>query len=436
MEDFLRDSPFEETPTRTNTDNQRSDQDNNNDADFNFTMGHVSQSNYDMPPQQNSQNANFVPANDPYFETFDFFSSPTQQPTSPKASGAVNAQDFSSLEQPYLDPLQFNMGTSKDPMNNLNQIMSPETGNAFVSSQYFSPNTRQNFSQLNSIAENSLSNSYHNTFSDLSRHGSISIPPANAQESYLSPNTFLSPLSNAYDGSFDTLKSPYSGSYLNSPPPLHLTQSGQSASIPAAVNFNQSSIGSALSPQQLHQYQLGASAPSTTANVQQRKSETPTTAKQLTQEEKAKRRREFHNAVERRRRDLIKEKIKELGLLVPQSLQTPQACAIDALLKLAHQSSKEIKDLLATVKAKETKPNKATILKSSVQYIRHLQSVSVQQQERRQEIESIIADLELRLGNGSSSLVDLPGSLDQPPLSSEFNPDDFFSDTITEPAQY
>ncbi|KAH3679508.1 hypothetical protein WICPIJ_008609 [Wickerhamomyces pijperi] len=82
---------------------------------------------------------------------------------------------------------------------------------------------------------------------------------------------------------------------------------------------------------------------------------------QLSKEEKLKRRREFHNQVERRRRDLIKEKIKELGLIVPPSL-------------LSRDSE-----------GKDSKASKSVIINKSVEYIVHLNKV-MEAQEKRQEI--------------------------------------------------
>lgn len=438
MEDFLKDSPFDESQKDLKNFNPDYDTNYNVDPDaggFSFAMNqdpvtydyNSFSPNY-TSPQNNyggNGNSNGMPANDPYFEAFDVLGSPSQQPISPTG---VTGQDLSSMDPLNVDLLQF----TNDPMNNLDQLVSPDNTNAlnnnFATSQHFSPARGNNYSLLNSIAEDSLPNSYHNTFSpNLSRHGSISVPPLN-NESYLSPqvHAFMSPQSNAYDGSFDTLKSPYSGSYLNSPPPpLSLSLS---KSIPTATTFNQTTIGSTLSPpQQLY------GLPNT------RKMDNFASSKQLTQEEKVKRRREFHNAVERRRRDLIKEKIKELGVLVPPSLLTPQVCAVQTLLKLEHLNSKEIKELLAAVKVKETKPNKATILMSSVDYIRHLKKVSEKQDRRRAQLEREIEDLEKLLEGKESetSLAGFPSSLEFPQLSgSDFNPDDFFSDVITEPAQY
>lgn len=71
----------------------------------------------------------------------------------------------------------------------------------------------------------------------------------------------------------------------------------------------------------------------------------------LSKEEKLRRKKDFHNAVERRRRDLIKKKIEELTNLVPPSL-------------LNFDSN-----------GKAIKPNKSTILHDTVDYIVILQRI-------------------------------------------------------------
>jgi hypothetical protein len=80
--------------------------------------------------------------------------------------------------------------------------------------------------------------------------------------------------------------------------------------------------------------------------------------------EKRRRRRESHNAVERRRRDHINEKIHELSTLLPEF-------AGDA----------------------QNKPNKGTVLKRSVDYLRHMQLFATKQMERNRELESVILGL-------------------------------------------
>ncbi|KAJ2898584.1 hypothetical protein IWW38_001327 [Coemansia aciculifera] len=75
--------------------------------------------------------------------------------------------------------------------------------------------------------------------------------------------------------------------------------------------------------------------------------------------EKRRRRRESHNAVERRRRDNINDRIQDLFQLLPDIMIDPN-----------------------------TKPNKGVILKKSVEYIRQLQAMIQSQSARIRELES------------------------------------------------
>eukprot|EP00842_Homolaphlyctis_polyrhiza_P005774 jgi/Hompol1/6198/HPOL_000610-RA len=80
--------------------------------------------------------------------------------------------------------------------------------------------------------------------------------------------------------------------------------------------------------------------------------------------EKRRRRRESHNAVERRRRDHINEKIQELCNLLPEF-------AADA----------------------QNKPNKGIVLRRSVDYIRNMQIFAAKQMERTMELEAVMLRL-------------------------------------------
>lgn len=102
----------------------------------------------------------------------------------------------------------------------------------------------------------------------------------------------------------------------------------------------------------------------------------------LNKDSKLSRRRELHNAVERRRRDLIKDKIKELGTLIPPSL-------------LVDPSKTK------ATSAKDVKANKSTILNKSVDYIAHLKKV-LQEQDRKLamlEQELLKMDINSNIGN-------------------------------------
>ncbi|GEQ67888.1 hypothetical protein JCM33374_g1554 [Metschnikowia sp. JCM 33374] len=461
MENFLND-PYEDSQRQTAAHNRWDPASGqvSNLADLQFTVAPTSSgaadlhTNYATYTENTQQSMNQHSAKDPFLETFDFLGSPTQQGISPGLPADSNDPwtDVLGTDNFYGDGLGIN-----DPLNNLDSLVLPENSNnnirngngngngnghgnlngninvngngghnMFSSSQYFSPNTRgANFGQLNSIVEDSVSPSfYSNTFSPTeSRHGSISIPPPS--NSYLSHHTLLSPQTNALDGSFDTLRSPYSGSYLNSPPNISLSQStGMNLTSSYATSPNNQSHG------------MGPSSVGAAPNNHLRKAaEQAATPKQLTSEEKAKRRREFHNAVERRRRDLIKEKIKVLGFLVPPSLLTPQVCAVQALSKQPNQNTKEMKDLISSVRIKDSKPNKAFILQTSVDYINHLHYVLERQDARRKELEDAINKLSL-----SSTPNDEPSTgpdVLEPFLktgsslsAADFDPNEFFSADI------
>lgn len=92
--------------------------------------------------------------------------------------------------------------------------------------------------------------------------------------------------------------------------------------------------------------------------------------KNLTADERLKRKREFHNAVERRRRELIKQKIKELGTIVPPSL------------------------LNYDMNGKQVKPNKGIILNKTVEYLEYLLQVVEVQERRKKQLLNKIKELE------------------------------------------
>jgi hypothetical protein len=95
--------------------------------------------------------------------------------------------------------------------------------------------------------------------------------------------------------------------------------------------------------------------------------------------EKRRKRRESHNAVERRRRDHINEKIQELSVMLPEAMS------------LSDQGGSTYIN---------GKPNKGVVLKKSVDYIRQLQQVIQQQAARNKELEEEVARLRQILGLG------------------------------------
>ncbi|GCF00899.1 bHLH/Zip transcription factor [Zygosaccharomyces mellis] len=90
----------------------------------------------------------------------------------------------------------------------------------------------------------------------------------------------------------------------------------------------------------------------------------------ISNEDRLKRKREFHNAVERRRRELIKLKIKELGTIVPPSL-------------LNYDSN-----------GKHVKPNKSIILNKTVEYLEYLLQVLEAQEEKKVQLLKTLQELQ------------------------------------------
>lgn len=455
MEEFLKDSPsdFGSNTTGTGTGNTSANYGSETNNRNNYGMGYYG-TNYGQPngyPGMTENDLNNT--NNNYTNEMGTYTSSLQNDPFLEDLESLN---FSNKQPQYIDPTQSTTGNLEEIISPSAQVqnislnnngMNPD--NSFVNPLYFSPSNRNaNYNTLNSIAEDSLSSSFNNAFSpSASRNDSVSIPFQNPNTiedynggidinagSYLSPqfnSQYMSP-SNNIDNSIDTLKSPSfnSGSYLNSPPKYQNTRRDNSGAISNSIPSNISK-NKIVSPPPLDN-NLGTSLPGTMHN------QPPVSTKQLSKEEKLKRRREFHNAVERRRRDLIKERIKDLGFLVPPSLLNPQLCAVQNLQRNSQLNSREINDLLASIKVKETKPNKSTILNKSVDYIIHLKYVLEQQDKSQHDLTQQIEEIEARLNNGKpQGNIDMSNMTNQSQPSSDiklesqdelFNPDDFFLD--------
>lgn len=455
MEEFLKDSPsdFGSNTTGTGTGNTSANYGSETNNRNNYGMGYYG-NNYGQPngyPGVTENDLNNT--NNNYTNEMGTYTSSLQNDPFLEDLESLN---FSNKQPQYINPTQSTTGNLEEIISPSAQVqnislnnngMNPD--NSFVNPLYFSPSNRNaNYNTLNSIAEDSLSSSFNNAFSpSASRNDSVSIPFQNPNTiedynggidinagSYLSPqfnSQYMSP-SNNIDNSIDTLKSPSfnSGSYLNSPPKYQNTRRDNSGAISNSIPSNISK-NKIVSPPPLDN-NLGTSLPGTMHN------QPPVSTKQLSKEEKLKRRREFHNAVERRRRDLIKERIKDLGFLVPPSLLNPQLCAVQNLQRNSQLNSREINDLLASIKVKETKPNKSTILNKSVDYIIHLKYVLEQQDKSQLELAQQIEEIEARLNNGKpQGNIDMSNMTNQSQPSSDiklesqdelFNPDDFFLD--------
>lgn len=85
--------------------------------------------------------------------------------------------------------------------------------------------------------------------------------------------------------------------------------------------------------------------------------------------EKRRKRRESHNAVERRRRDNINEKIQELAMLLPDEWLSDSAKTGSMAGMLSGTVSGSIG---GEEEAKEVKANKGVILRNSVEYIKYV----------------------------------------------------------------
>ena len=103
--------------------------------------------------------------------------------------------------------------------------------------------------------------------------------------------------------------------------------------------------------------------------------------------DKRQKRRESHNAVERRRRDNINEKIQELAAIIPDEFMTPAS--------QIHGPSSPLSASPATHHAPDgtIKHNKGVILRKSVDYIRSLQDVVKEAQRRARRLEEEVKRL-------------------------------------------
>lgn len=140
-------------------------------------------------------------------------------------------------------------------------------------------------------------------------------------------------------------------------------------------------------------------------------------------EDKRRKRRESHNAVERRRRDNINDRIAELATLIPevlldpvagnegqqshqeystthQSISTPDSLLPAGSPPLPTGSTINLTPAQIAQQQASNKPNKGVILAKSVDYIRYLQQLVNVQAERNKELEARLRRVE-GLGSGS-----------------------------------
>jgi hypothetical protein len=93
----------------------------------------------------------------------------------------------------------------------------------------------------------------------------------------------------------------------------------------------------------------------------------PTRSRLALANEKRRKRRESHNAVERRRRDNINEKIQELAMLLPDEWLDAKVGSMAGVLSGTVSGS-----IGGEEDSKEVKANKGVILRNSVEYIKYV----------------------------------------------------------------
>lgn len=108
--------------------------------------------------------------------------------------------------------------------------------------------------------------------------------------------------------------------------------------------------------------------------------------------ERKRKRRESHNAVERRRRDNINDRIHELSTLIPEAFLNEPLAGSPILGPMGSPPPSQVPG------TKDGRPNKGTILIKSVDYIRKLQTVIDEQNQREIEMYDRLNILERQLG--------------------------------------
>lgn len=177
---------------------------------------------------------------------------------------------------------------------------------------------------------------------------------------------FVSSLGSSIHSDLMTPVSSYQPHPLNSFDSHSLSQMSSSLRSPSTSYRGTSQLSSSLRSNRgtSQQFPTSSSLASTPKEL--------TGSSSLGPEEKIRRRREFHNAVERRRRELIKAKIKELGTLVPPTL--------------LHSSDN----------GKKVKANKGTILMKTIDYMEFLKQVLEIQEAQKEKLRQRVHQLEMR----------------------------------------
>ncbi|ODQ81803.1 hypothetical protein BABINDRAFT_111844 [Babjeviella inositovora NRRL Y-12698] len=232
----------------------------------------------------------------------------------------------------------------------------PVSRNVSLSNQGFQP-PGQLYSSYNEVSPNA---------GPLGRTMSIS---------YNNPSQFASPPVNSpygNDGSLTEYGSSF-GSY----------DASSLRSPPTSSSYLSGSFSTVRSPRQSI---VSLGSPPSVPNLNHGSVSGPTHPKQLlSKDDKLKRRREFHNAVERRRRDLIKEKIRELGNMVPPSLVLKNSGETASPPPVATTGSSRDRD---------SKPNKSIILNKAVDYVSHLMITLERQKNGLENMQDRLSQLE------------------------------------------
>lgn len=274
-----------------------------------------------------------------------------------------------------MDDFSFNISnndaTSTIPENELLDFTTSNPNNNNINSN----NTHQGTTHLNPTQLHSGSLSNHDVHSVQNSFHNSYLSPINSP--YTNPNhlstSFASSRKNSVYDTLESVASPQNTSTLNS---QYFSPSQKPMSFNNTANRQIPDISSINSPGSFNDQMSPYPSSFDTYKSPSARSQGLSPAagslpkQQLSKEDKLRRRREFHNQVERRRRDLIKERIKELGVIVPPSL------------------------LLVDTDGKEIKPSKSVIINKTVEYVIHLHKVMKAQDQRLSDLIAKIDELE------------------------------------------
>ncbi|CCH62752.1 hypothetical protein TBLA_0I00930 [Henningerozyma blattae CBS 6284] len=322
------------------------------------------------------------------------------------ASHRSNSQSNMTEALNSNNPHSFVNTIHDDLYPSLNETL-PETNNTMPNNSAMLPLNLDEVLKTENIKANPADDNLVSFLFDLTNQD----PPVSLSSS-LNSEALSSSLSNSYimpsqllDGGHSFEKSLPSGSYLEklrspgvygSPAPIRNASLNNMSSLSTnmgTMNFGDTPPSSG-----------GANGISRTAM-----------SKSMTEDERRKKRKEFHNAVERRRRELIKQKIRELAELIPSTV-------------LNYDEARE-----------KIRPNKTSILNSTVDYVRFLNDILKSQEEQRlrllQALQGLTLEADAKGGAESAKrqLVDntLPNVKSNPIVNSNFVKEQFYVDDFS-----